>query len=286
MTNKNVIEIIDRLMDPNADKIVYNATEVFTAIAHGYYYIRPGKRILRFIDKIVKIIDKDCEAVAKQHFKKDNTSSNAEILGKTVADVLHVARSMFDAEYYASQVSRMVMHEKYDESLLRRYLFWLDEEELESVFAGLLTFKRDFDIFISDTNLDRMMDELKECSLNAIKDNPRHMKDYDKRVAYIDNNWDFCFEYLTRETIIDIICRYANEDPVMLACMVKAFKYSDVRTAAEITGLAVHIEAAYELGIFNPTITDEDKIHLEDYDAKHSSVFYRNKSGNFMTVQV
>ena len=33
-------------------------------------------------------------------------------------------------------------------------------------------------------------------------------------------------------------------------------------------------------------MTDVDKVKLEDYDAKHSSVFYRNKSGNFMTVQV
>ena len=281
MTNKNVIELIDRLMDTSADKIAYNATEVFTAIAHGYYYIRPGKKMLKFIDKVSKIIDKDCKAAAKQYFETNNTSSDAEIWGKTVADVLHVARSMFDAEYYASQVSRMVMYEKYDESLLERYLYWLDEAELKSVFEGLLSFKRDFDIFISDLNFDRMMDELKERSLAVIENNPWYMKDYDERVDYIDNNWDFCFEYLTRETIIDIICRYANEYPVMLASMVKTFKYSDVRTAAELTGLAVYIEEAYGLDIFNPTITDIDKI-----DVKRATAFYRNRSGNFMTAQV
>ena len=214
MTNKNVIEIIDRLMDFDADKIIYNSTEVFTAIAHGYYYIRPGKKMSSFIDKIVKIIDKDCKAAAKQYGKANNTLSNAEIWGRTVADVLLVARSMFDAEYYTSQVSRMVMHEEYDESLLKRYLYWLDEEELKSVFEGLLTFKRDFDIFISDLNFDMMMEELRDCSLRIIKYNPWYMKDYGKHVDYIDNNWDFCFEYLRRETIIDIICKYANEDPV------------------------------------------------------------------------
>ncbi len=281
MTNKNVIELIDRLMDSTADKIAYNASEVFAAIAHGYYYIRPGKKMLKFIDKVSKIIDKDCEAAAKQYFETNNTSFDAETWGRTVADVLNVARSMFDAEYYASQVSRMVMYEKYDESLLERYLYWLDEAELKSVFEGLLSFKRDFDIFISDLNFNRMMDELKKCSLVVIENNPWYMKDYDERVDYIDNNWDFCFEYLTRETIIDIICRYANEDPVMLASMVKTFKYSDVRTAAELTGLAVYIEEAYEFDIFNPTITDVDKIN-----AKHSTAFYHNKSGKFMTVQV
>jgi hypothetical protein len=275
MTNKNVIEIISRLMDTNAHKVVYNASEVFTAVAHGYYYIRPGKKMFKFIEKISKIIDKSC----KQWFKTNDDA--AEAWGKTVADVLHVARSMFDAEYYASQVARMVMYEKYDESLLERYLYWLDEEELKSVFEGLLSFKRDFDIFISDLNLDRMMDELKERSLVVIENSPWYMKDYEERVDYIDNNWDFCFEYLTRETIIDIICRYANEDPVMLASMVKTFKYSDVRTAAELTGLAVYIEEAYGLDIFNPTITDIDKI-----DVKRATAFYRNRSGNFMTAQV
>lgn len=275
MTNKNVIEIIDRLMDAKADKIAYNATEVFTAVAHGYYYIRPGKKMFKFIEKISKIIDKSC----KQWFKTNDDA--AEAWGKTVADVLHVARSMFDAEYYASQVARMVMYEKYDESLLERYLYWLDEEELKSVFEGLLSFKRDFDIFISDLNFDRMMDELKERSLVVIENNSWYMKDYDERVDYIDNNWDFCFEYLTRETIIDMICRYANEDPMMLASMVKTFKYSDDRTAAELTGLAVYIEEAYGLDIFNPTITDIDKI-----DVKRATAFYRNRSGNFMTAQV
>ena len=275
MTNKNVIELIDRLMDTSADKIAYNATEVFTTIAHGYYYIRPGKKMLRFIDKVSKIIDKSC----KQWFKTNDDA--AEAWGKIVADMLNIARSMFDAEYYASQVSRMVMYEKYDESLLERYLYWLDEEELKSVFEGLLSFKRDFDIFISDLNFDRMMEELKERSLVVIENNSWYMKDYEERVDYIDNNWDFCFEYLTRETIIDIICRYANEDPVMLASMVKTFKYSDVRTAAELTGLAVYIEEAYGLDIFNPTITDIDKI-----DVKRATAFYRNRSGNFMTAQV
>ena len=278
MTNKNVIEIINRLMDTNAHKVVYNATEVFTAVAHGYYYIRPGKKMFKFIEKISKIINKDC----KQWYKtNDDAAPNAEVWGKTVADVLHVARSMFDAEYYAYQVSRMVMYEKYDESLLKRYLYWLDEAELKSVFEGLLSFKRDFDIFISDLNFDRMMGELKERSLVVIENNSWYMKDYDERVDYIDNNWDFCFEYLTRETIIDIICRYANEYPVMLASMVKTFKYSDVRTAAELTGLAVYIEEAYGLDIFNPTITDIDKI-----DVKRATAFYRNRSGNFMTAQV
>ena len=43
MTNKDVINIINRLVHSSEQNVVYNAEEVFTAIAHGYYYIRPGK---------------------------------------------------------------------------------------------------------------------------------------------------------------------------------------------------------------------------------------------------
>ena len=44
----------------------------------------------------------------------------------------------------------MVAHEKYDDTLLDRYMYWLDEEELHSGFEGMLTFKRDFEAFITD----------------------------------------------------------------------------------------------------------------------------------------
>lgn len=286
MTNKNVIEIIDRLMDRDAEKLAYNAAEVFTTIVHGYYYIRPGKDMIRFLKKINGVLKDVYKAESRKHSEmKEGIPFEAWLFGKMASDMIAVARSMFDAEYYNSQVARMVMHERYDNSLLERYLYWLDEEELKSVFEGLLAFKRDFDIFISDINLDIMFDELKECSLIVIKDSPWYMKEYNKHVDYIDNNWDFCFEYLTRETIIDIICRYANEDPVMLASMVKTFKYSDVRTSAGLTVIAAYIEKAYEQDIFNPEITDMSKIHLDDYDHRHSKVIHSNRSVKIMLAK-
>ena len=130
------------------------------------------------------------------------------------------------------------------------------------------------------------MDELKTSSLVVIENDPCYYKEYDKRLDYIDNNWDFCFEYLNKELIIDIICRYANEDQVLLASMIKTFKYSDVRTAAELTGLAVYIEEAYGVDIFNPIITDENKVRTVDSDTKNSKLFYRNKAGNFKMAHV
>lgn len=283
MKNKNVTEIIDRLMNPDTDKIAYNATEVFTAIVHGYYYIKPGKCRVRFIKKINEILTQGHEKVTRKHAKmKKGIKFEAWICGKMATDMLLVAREMFDREYYHDQISRMVIHEDYDDTMLEYYLYCLDETKLKSVFEGILTFKENFDAFISDKNFDRMMDELTECSINVIRDSPWYMNDYDKHFAYIDNNWDFCFEYLCRETIIDIICEYVDYDQVALASMVKTFIHSDVRTASEFTGIAIWLINEFEQDVFNPQITDMNNIRLEDYDYRNSKVIYSNKSCKIM----
>lgn len=286
MINKDVIDIIDRLMNPTAEKVAYHATEVFTVIAHGYYYIRPGKDTARFLTKINEILNKAWRDLNKNHSEtKHGVPYDVWFYGKMSAEAISVACSLFDQAYYESQCKNMVMYEKYDESLLERYMYWLDEKELRSVFEGILTFKGNYDAFISDENFDKMMEELQECSMVVIQNDPSYMKDYDKHVAYIDNNWDFPFEYITRETIITVVCKYID-DPVMLAHMIKAFKYTnDTFTAADYTNLALGLTNGFELEIFNPIITDPDKIHLEIGIEGDPQQIHRNKFGKVMAVK-
>ena len=285
MTNKDVTKIIDRLMNPTAETVAYHATEVFTAIAHGYYYIRPGKDTARFLTKINEILNKAWRDLNKnQSETKHGVPYDVWLYGKMSAETISVARSLFDQAYYESQCKNMVMYEKYDESLLERYMYWLDEKELRSVFEGILTFKGNYDAFISDENFDKMMEELQECSMVVIQNDPSYMKDYDKHVAYIDNNWDFPFEYITRETIITVVCKYID-DPVMLTHMIKVFKHTDTSTATDYTTLALWFTDMFELEIFSPTITDPDKICLENGIEGDSRFIHRNKFGKVMAFK-
>ena len=286
MTNKDVINIINRLVCSSEQKVAYSADEAFTAIVHGYYYIRPGKDTARFLKKINKIIqDGWFDLIDDRAVTKREVQYETWLYGKLSADAISVARSLFDQEYYESQCANMVMFEKYDESLLERYMYWLDEKELCSVFEGILTLKSQFDALISDENLDKMMEELKECSMIIIKDAPWYMKDYDEHVAYIDNNWDFPFEYLTRETIIEVICKYID-DPIVLAHTIKTFKHTNnTSTAAEYTALALAFRNGFELEIFNPIIIDPDKLYPENDIDEHTQLIHRNKSGKVMAVK-
>ena len=283
MTNKNVIEIIDRLMDPNVNCMVFNANEVFTAIAHGYYYIRPGRDTAKFVKQINKILVQARKARHKAHNQKTNGVPFDEwLMGKMSADAFYLAKTMFDQEYYESQVERMTMHEEYDESLLERYMYWLNDEELQSVFTGFVTFKLQYDAFISDENFELMETEIEEKCVAVVQNSSCYTENYDMHMDCIYNTPDGFFMYLCKESIIDTICKYVDKDPLMLACLVKAFKYSTPHTAAEYTGLAMLLDYEFELDIFDPPITNMSQSCLEDYDSKDSTVIYKNKGGSLM----
>ena len=268
MTNRNVIEIIDRLMDRNAEKLAASASEVFTAIIHGYYYIKPGKNTYQFLDKINKLLIANWKDRPKMYVEtKDGLPYEAYLWGKMAGEALYIARDMFDEKYYASQVERMIADEKYDEYLLEKYMYCLDDKELKVVFDGLLRFKHDHDVFISDENFECMMEELKEKSIAVVQDTPYYAKRYDEHLALINSTLDFGFVYLHRESIVDTICRYVDQDPVMFASMVKTFKYTDVHSAAEYTGIALWLVYGFELEIFNPNIVDYQA--FENVDIEH-----------------
>ena len=274
MTNKNVIEIIDRLMDPNADKVAYNATEVFTAIVHGYYYIRPGKDTVRFIKRINKVLMYAHKTATRNCVElKEDIPFEVWLLGKMAADMLSTARAMFDREFYDSQVAKMVMHEKYDESLLERYLYWLNDEELKCVCEGMMSFQHKFNVFFSDDEYECMMENIFELCLLTFKGG--EFGDFERNPLYF-------FKHLDRATIIDTICEHVDADPILLAHMIKAFKYSDTKTAAEYTGIAIWLRSEFEQEIFNPKITDMNRINLDDYESRHSKVIHSNGSGKTM----
>ena len=108
MTNKNVIEIIDRLMDSEAEQLVYTASEVFTAIAHGYYFIRPGKNTAKFLEKIDGILEKYWNDRDKMYVKTKHGVPYEEWLwGKMASEALLVMRSMFNKNTYAYQKARI-----------------------------------------------------------------------------------------------------------------------------------------------------------------------------------
>jgi hypothetical protein len=279
MTNKNVIDIIDRLMDQKTNKITFNASEAFAVIAHGYYYIRPGKNTYKFLDRINKVLEEGWKDRAKMYVEmKDGVPFEELLLGRMAGKAISIARSMFDEEYYASQVAQMVKHEEYNDHLLARYMYWLNDEELQCVFEGLLMFKHKYDVFISDENLEHMMLELRDKCVTVIQESPCYVTRYDEHMEYVNDSLDFCFAYLCRESIVDTICKHIDIDPVLFASMIKAFKYSNARVAAEYTGLSIWMMYGFEVDLFAPKITNVEKIDFDNLDIQYSETMRIKKA--------
>ncbi len=280
MTNKNVFEIIDRLMDPNADKIVFNATEVFTAIVHGYYYISPGKDTMKFLNKIDSILDAARKNAKKMNNKTKNGIPYKEwICGKIANEALTVMRTMFNERTfnYFKALMKDDMDVTFTNELLEDRLYYLDLKELKTLLEGIIAFKESNNFFISDENYTLMMKEFEYCSIYVAEQEADNEADFQEHVEYIKGTPLAFFHYLCRETIIDIIYSHVDIDPILLAHMIKVYLDTEsTNTAADYMGLAAKVMYVYDVDAFNSTITDVDKIHLEDYDAKHSNVIYRN----------
>lgn len=266
MTNKNVIEIIDRLMDSEAKQLVYTASEVFTAIAHGYYFIRPGKNTVKFLEKIDGILEKYWHDRDKMYVKTKRGVPYEEWLwGKMASEAFLVMKSMFNENTYAYQKARIEedMNDVYSKELLELYLYRLDTDELKHVFDGILAFKESNDFFISDESYDHMMEEFKESCTIVAEAEADDEVDYNENIEFMNHHPKYFFYYLCRETIVDILYRHVDVDPILLAHMIKAYLYSETSTAAEYTGLAAKLMYGYDLDIFDPVITDVKAFDLD-----------------------
>ena len=288
MTNKNVIEIIDRLMDPNTDHLVYNVTEVFTAIVHGYYYIHPGKDTVKFLNKIDGMLEAARKSSKQMHKKMKSELSYEEwICGKIASEALVVMRSMFNERtfnYFKAQM-KDDMEVAFTDELLEYYLYFLDMQELKKAFEGIFAFKESNNFFISDENYKLMMKEFEDCCILVAKQETDNETNFKEHVEYIKATPLAFFEYLCRETIIEIIYSYIDIDPILLAHMIKAYIYTEsTNTAADYMAVAATAMYVYDIDVFNPTIKNVDKIQLENYDAEHCNVIYHNKSGKLMVV--
>ena len=290
MTNKNVFEIIERLMSPDADKIVFNSTEVFTAIVHGYYYIHSGKDTMKFLNKIDSILEANRKNAKNMHNKTKNGMPYEEWLcGKIVSEALAVMRTMFNERTlnYFKTLMKDTMDVAFTDELLEDYLYFLDVKELKTLLEGIIAFKESNNFFISDENYNLMMKEFEHRSIYVAEQEVDNEADFQEHVEYIKATPMAFFHYLCRETIIDIIYSHVDIDPILLAHMIKVYLDTEsTNTAADYMGLAAKVMYVYDVDVFNPSITDVDKICLEDYAAKYSKVLYHNKAGIVRTVSV
>ena len=272
MTNNTVFELINRIVNPEIEEVVYTAHEAFATILHGYYYIKPGNDTTKFFKKIYKIIESNYDKAPKMFCGTKNGMPYEQWLwGKMATEAIAVARSLFDKDYYESNCKTQSFVEKANNTSIKDHLSRFSTNDLMYMFGCIENSMANFDAIVSEENYNRMRYDLDvECrKLGAyIPDMYTECEEYRD---FISHNRNYIFDYLDAECIVNILCRAMDTEGEVIEYMTKALGNTNGCDAADYTFIALLLACVYELEVFNPVITDVEKLKRDALDAQSAS---------------
>ena len=195
---------------------------VYTAMVHGYYFVKPGRDTDRFTNALMSALSKGV-AVGTKDFKKAQGAYPIEVCTwYAVAErVLKVVRKYFDREYFEAQTVALLNDELNDETLLTKYLGMFDQTQLFDFKKGVEHFSM----------LYKLLQESDESYINVIFTERCHEIDNSIPSAYDDiRKWyefvketpRFMFNCLEKAEIAKIIDEFVTHDRVFAGNLARA----------------------------------------------------------------
>lgn len=259
MRNENIIAIIKKFcVEKNAPSVL-NMNEVYTLLAHSYYFVRPGKTLDKFAAKLGSIMKKGAIEGAKQ-FNKRGWGCPIEscVCTKTTSSFLKVARAFFDEKYFEEQILRMVDEEHNDEKLLDKYLALFDNEALSGFLWLVQYLAWNHALFMElkaaedmDSIINALCREVDASIPNGHSDNGEEMQRYFEMLE--DDRW-YMFDYLNKDTIASIIREHISDHKILAANAAKTLYYcGDPNMAAFYVIMTKTFQRFYGVDAFEAT---------------------------------
>lgn len=264
MENKEIFNIIDRIVNPETERSLFTANEALAAVFYGGYYIRPGKDTEKYLIKIGEIMKKYLGKVQKMYNSKKKGIPYEEWLwGKIATQAVFVARECFDKEFYEETIDCIDFDKEFDFVNFKAYMNSLDEVSAEMIFAFIDFFACEFDVLISDANYKLMWEEIESelkkgafVCLNNCAGTRDDLRDSQKLLV----------NQIGKKKMIDILFKYIESSSVVLNYIEKIFKYVPLEEAYSYTRLALLTQEAFNINVFDPIITDLTNISLKSID--------------------
>lgn len=250
MTNREIINFIARYCAQKEDfDGPQNTDLVFTMLAHGYLYVRPGELTKKFISGVLDALKVGaCNGLERYRVCDFDYCTLGDWMRIYMAkEALNVAREAFDETYFKRQISSLDPDEECDESLLNKYLKLMDKKQLLG-FLNMWVHATPW--FLSSELF--VYDELYECCCP---------KDPSLTNEWNDYSWEeppyFMTDYLSNEEIIDVI-----EDAIVHKSIAGhlARRFYDTGDIDDIHPY-IYLNISYEFDtgrdIYNPEIFDD-----------------------------
>lgn len=208
MKNSEIFQFINRFCTNNEEVDPLNTDLVYTILAHGYLYVRPGKPTENFTMKVIEALKAGATDGFNNYLEGECCSwSLDEWIRISMARMaLQAARKEFDKGYFKKQIARLDPDEECDETLLDKYLNLMNKEQLVDFMNSVSHCRARYGTFTTIEIENEIMDELHKCcyKFNSLLPEKAYGLEY---LALREMNPYYMFEYLSKEEVVKAIKR-------------------------------------------------------------------------------
>ena len=258
MKNREIIKFIDRYCVNKKDLDVFsNADLVYTILAHGYLYVRPGEPTATFASNILDALKLGAcagiELYRKYYYDPNSLDECMHIC--MAKEALNVAREALDETYFKRQIARLDPDEECDESLLDKYLKLMDKEQLLDFLHEWTYYSQEYYAFSGGSI--SIYYELHERCHKKDPSLPKEWYDYKRGRCLNDDDPYYMADYLSKEEIIDAIERAIVENKSLAGHIARRFYTTE---DIDYMDPYIHLISSYECSnrcdIYKPMICD------------------------------
>ena len=226
MNNKTVIDIITNLCIKKENPNLYEMDHVYTAMVHGYYFVKPGKATDRFTDALMFALAKGV-VVGTNDFKRTQGLYPIEACTwEAVAKrVLKVLRRFFDREYFQGQIAALYNDELNDETLLTKYLGMFDQNLLFEFVKGVEHFSMLYNL-LQESDASYINVIFTERCHEIDSSIPSMCDDVRKWCEFVKETPRFMFNCLEEAEIAKIIDEFVTHDRVFAGNFARALYHT------------------------------------------------------------
>lgn len=212
--NKNeIINAINEIYNLKIIGIGFDMNKLYTAVENYDYYVKPGSQRKAFMEKLGNILCK----------KPQNKMNYLDLFNQMVG-MISLVKTTFDKEYFDAQVA--VSQAPMNKELVKNHLSSLTRKQLKKFITFVIDGRLNYGLFISNVNSTDMWAELNEKCVR--KDSRIPKMDRADYHELRPKDPLYCFDYLSKQVIIDVFCNHIDKDGALMEAAVVAFRNSGI----------------------------------------------------------
>lgn len=215
MSSEKIINIIEKIYKLEILDSDFEFKDIEVTLYNCDYYVRPGIFKETFLRR--------CAKTFKKAMENRGAESDDLIYMDYMVQVLYLIKEFFDEEYFKEQVDRRRNSAvPGNKDKLKMYMKRLDEEQLKEFLCMMVHSRRHYGLFISETSSAAFWEEIHNACRKAGCNVPLNFSTTEGE-RFLENNAFYFFDYLSKNTIANLLCGAIDLDVAFASSVAKKF---------------------------------------------------------------